>query len=50
MKTGALVGALAPLIIGMLKSGGLQKLIQGFQQKGMGVRPTRGSRPAATRR
>lgn len=38
MNTGALVGALAPLIIGMLKSGGLQKLIQGFQQKGMGAK------------
>jgi uncharacterized protein YidB (DUF937 family) len=37
MNTGALVAALAPMIIGMLKSGGLQKLIQGFQQKGMGA-------------
>lgn len=34
---GALVGALAPLVIGMLRNGGLQKLIQGFQQKGLGA-------------
>jgi uncharacterized protein YidB (DUF937 family) len=36
MNMGALVGALAPLVIGMIKSGGLQKVVQGFQQKGMG--------------
>ena len=34
---GALVGALAPVVIGMIKSGGLQKVVQGFQQKGMGA-------------
>ena len=38
MNMGALVGALAPMIIGMIKSGGLQKLVQGFQQKGMGAK------------
>jgi len=32
---GALVGALAPVVIGMLKSGGLQKMMSGFQQGGM---------------
>lgn len=37
MNMGALVGALAPLVIGMLKNGGLQKIVQGFQQKGMGA-------------
>ena len=36
MNMGALVGALAPLIIGMLKNGGLQKMVEGFKQKGMG--------------
>jgi uncharacterized protein YidB (DUF937 family) len=36
MNTGALVAALAPVVIGMLKSGGLQKLISGFQQQGLG--------------
>ena len=36
MNTGALAAALAPVVIGMLKSGGLQKLISGFQAKGMG--------------
>jgi uncharacterized protein YidB (DUF937 family) len=36
-NVGALVGALAPMIIGMLRSGGLQKLIQGLQQKGLGA-------------
>jgi uncharacterized protein YidB (DUF937 family) len=37
MNMGALIGALAPMIIGMLKSGGLQKMVDGFQQKGMGA-------------
>ena len=37
MNMGALVGALAPVVIGMIKSGGLQKIVQGFQQKGMGA-------------
>jgi len=32
---GALVGALAPVVIGMLESGGLQKMMSGFQQGGM---------------
>ena len=36
MNMGALVGALAPLVIGMLKSGGLQKMMSGFQEQGMG--------------
>ena len=36
-SVGALVGALAPMIIGMLRSGGLQKLVQGLQQKGLGA-------------
>lgn len=35
---GALVGALAPLLIQMLRSGGLSKLVQGFQQKGLGAK------------
>jgi uncharacterized protein YidB (DUF937 family) len=35
---GALVGALAPVVIGMLKGGGLQKLVSGFQQGGMGAK------------
>lgn len=34
---GAIVGALAPLVIQMLRSGGLSKLMQGFQQKGLGA-------------
>jgi uncharacterized protein YidB (DUF937 family) len=38
VNMGALVGALAPVVIGMLKSGGLQKVVQGFQQKGMGAK------------
>jgi uncharacterized protein YidB (DUF937 family) len=37
VNMGALVGALAPLVIGMLKSGGLQKMMSGFQQRGMGT-------------
>jgi uncharacterized protein YidB (DUF937 family) len=37
VNMGALVGALAPIVIGMIKSGGLQKVVQGFQQKGMGA-------------
>ena len=37
VNMGSLVGALAPLVIGMLRNGGLQKLIQGFQQKGLGA-------------
>jgi uncharacterized protein YidB (DUF937 family) len=37
VNMGALVGALAPVVIGMIKSGGLQKIVQGFQQKGMGA-------------
>ena len=37
MNMGALVGALAPIVIGMLRNGGLQKLIQSFQQKGLGA-------------
>jgi uncharacterized protein YidB (DUF937 family) len=36
VNTGALIGALAPIVIGMIKSGGLQKMISGFQQQGMG--------------
>jgi uncharacterized protein YidB (DUF937 family) len=38
MNMGALVGALAPVVIGMLRSGGLQKMVDGFQQKGMGAK------------
>jgi len=34
---GAIVGALAPLVIQMLRSGGLSKLMQGFQQRGLGA-------------
>ena len=34
---GALVGALAPLVIQMLRSGGLSKLLQGFQARGLGA-------------
>ena len=37
VNMGALVGALAPVVIGMIKSGGLQRIVQGFQQKGMGA-------------
>jgi len=37
VNMGALVAALAPVVIGMIKSGGLQKVVQGFQQKGMGA-------------
>jgi uncharacterized protein YidB (DUF937 family) len=36
MNMGALVAALAPVVIGMLKSGGLQKMVNGFQQQGLG--------------
>ena len=36
VNTGALIAGLAPVVIGMLKSGGLQKLVSGFQEKGMG--------------
>ena len=36
VNTGALIGALAPIVIGMIKSGGLQKMMSGFQQQGMG--------------
>jgi len=35
VNTGALIGALAPIVIGMIKSGGLQKMMSGFQQQGM---------------
>jgi len=35
VNTGALIGGLAPVVIGMLKSGGLQKLLSGFQDNGM---------------
>lgn len=35
MDMGALVGALAPVVIGMIKSGGLQKIVSGFQEQGM---------------
>jgi uncharacterized protein YidB (DUF937 family) len=35
MDMGALVGALAPVVIGMLRSGGLQKIVEGFRQQGM---------------
>jgi uncharacterized protein YidB (DUF937 family) len=35
VSTGALIAGLAPVVIGMLKSGGLQKMISGFQDKGM---------------
>ena len=34
---GAIVGALAPLVIQMLRSGGLSKLLQGFQARGLGA-------------
>ena len=37
VNMGALVAALAPVVIGMIKSGGLQRIVQGFQQKGMGA-------------
>jgi uncharacterized protein YidB (DUF937 family) len=36
INTGALIGALAPIVIGMVKSGGLQKMMSGFQQQGIG--------------
>ena len=36
VNTGALIAALAPIVIGMVKSGGLQKMMSGFQQQGMG--------------
>ena len=36
VNTTALIAGLAPVVIGMLKSGGLQKLVSGFQEKGMG--------------
>jgi uncharacterized protein YidB (DUF937 family) len=36
INTGALIGALAPIVIGMVKRGGLQKMVSGFQQQGMG--------------
>jgi uncharacterized protein YidB (DUF937 family) len=36
VNTGALIGALAPIVIGMIKSGGLQKMMSGFQQQGIG--------------
>jgi uncharacterized protein YidB (DUF937 family) len=36
VNTGALIGALAPIVIGMVKSGGLQKMMSGFQQQGIG--------------
>ena len=36
VNMGALVGALAPVVIGMVKSGGLQKMMSGFQQGGVG--------------
>ena len=36
VDTGALIAGLAPVVIGMLRSGGLQKILSGFQQKGMG--------------
>jgi uncharacterized protein YidB (DUF937 family) len=36
IDTGALIGALAPIVIGMVKSGGLQKMMNGFQKQGMG--------------
>ena len=35
VDTGAIIAGLAPVVIGMLKSGGLQKLVSGFQEKGM---------------
>jgi uncharacterized protein YidB (DUF937 family) len=35
LSTGALIAALAPVAIGMLKSGGLQKILGGFQSNGM---------------
>jgi|SRR5688572_23558871 uncharacterized protein YidB (DUF937 family) len=35
VNTGALIAGLAPVVIGMLKSGGLQKLLSGFQDNGM---------------
>ena len=34
---GAIVGALAPLVIQMLRSGGLSKLLQGFRARGLGA-------------
>ena len=34
---GAIVGALAPLVIQMLRGGGLSKLVQGFQARGLGA-------------
>jgi uncharacterized protein YidB (DUF937 family) len=37
VNMGALIGALAPVVIGMIRSGGLQKIVQGFQQKGLGA-------------
>ena len=36
VNTGALISALAPIVIGMIKSGGLQKMMSGFQRQGMG--------------
>ncbi len=35
MNTGAIIAGLAPVVIGMLKSGGLQKMMSGFADKGM---------------
>jgi uncharacterized protein YidB (DUF937 family) len=35
VDTGAIIAALAPVVIGMLRSGGLQKLVAGFQENGM---------------
>ena len=37
VNTGALISALAPIVIGMVKSGGLQKMMSGFQQQGAGA-------------
>lgn len=34
---GPIVGALAPLVIQMIRSGGLSKLVQGFQARGLGA-------------
>lgn len=50
VSTGALVGALAPLVIGMLRNGGLQKLIQTFQRKGLGAQAGSWVAPGANER
>jgi hypothetical protein len=50
MNIGALAAALAPLVMKLLKGGGVQKLMQNAQANGSAPRPTRGWERAPTSR